>query len=79
MLETSVPGVFAIGDVRCGSVKRIGGAMRSRAPVVTCATRIPGFSTGSQCIASAHIVGDAGALRDVAAQRGCNVSASSRA
>ena len=26
-LETSVPGVFAIGDVRAGSVKRVGGAI----------------------------------------------------
>jgi thioredoxin reductase (NADPH) len=28
-LETSRPGVFAIGDVRSGSVKRVGGAIRS--------------------------------------------------
>src|SRR6266446_2598692 len=33
-LETSVPGVFAIGDVRCGSVKRIGGAIGEGAAVV---------------------------------------------
>src|SRR6201747_1224614 len=26
-LETSVPGVFAVGDVRSGSVKRVGGAI----------------------------------------------------
>src|SRR5258707_13025027 len=26
-LQTSVPGVFAIGDVRAGSVKRVGGAI----------------------------------------------------
>lgn len=29
-LETSVPGVFAIGDVRGGSVKRVGSAIGER-------------------------------------------------
>ena len=33
MLQTSVPGVFAIGDVRSGSVKRIGGAIGEGAQV----------------------------------------------
>ena len=33
-LETSVAGVFAIGDVRCGSVKRVGGAIGEGAVVV---------------------------------------------
>jgi thioredoxin reductase (NADPH) len=33
-LETSVPGVFAIGDVRSGSVKRVGGAIGEGATVV---------------------------------------------
>ena len=33
-LETSVPGVFAAGDVRSGSVKRIGGAIGEGAAVV---------------------------------------------
>jgi thioredoxin reductase (NADPH) len=33
-LETSVPGVFAIGDVRSGSVKRVGGAIGEGAQVV---------------------------------------------
>src|SRR5437762_4028730 len=33
-LETSVPGVFAVGDVRSGSVKRVGGAIGERAQVV---------------------------------------------
>ncbi|HEY1904742.1 MAG TPA: NAD(P)/FAD-dependent oxidoreductase, partial [Myxococcaceae bacterium] len=33
-LETSVSGVFAIGDVRCGSVKRVGGAIGEGAVVV---------------------------------------------
>jgi thioredoxin reductase (NADPH) len=33
-LETSVPGVFAIGDVRSGSVKRVGGAIGEGAAAV---------------------------------------------
>jgi thioredoxin reductase (NADPH) len=33
-LETSVSGVFAIGDVRAGSVKRVGGAIGEGAQVV---------------------------------------------
>jgi thioredoxin reductase (NADPH) len=33
-LETSVPGIFAIGDVRSGSVKRVGGAIGEGAAVV---------------------------------------------
>jgi thioredoxin reductase (NADPH) len=33
-LETSVPGVFAVGDVRCGSVKRVGGAIGEGAAAV---------------------------------------------
>jgi thioredoxin reductase (NADPH) len=33
-LETSLPGVFAVGDVRCGSVKRVGGAIGEGAAVV---------------------------------------------
>jgi thioredoxin reductase (NADPH) len=33
-LETNVPGVFAIGDVRSGSVKRVGGAIGEGAAVV---------------------------------------------
>lgn len=34
-LESKVPGVFAIGDVRSGSVKRVGGAIGEGAAVVT--------------------------------------------
>src|SRR5262249_30829802 len=33
-LETSVAGVFAVGDVRCGSVKRVGAAIGEGAAVV---------------------------------------------
>jgi len=33
-LESSVPGVFAIGDVRSGSIKRVGGAIGEGAQVV---------------------------------------------
>jgi len=34
-LQTTVPGVFAIGDVRAGSVKRVGGAIGEGAAVVS--------------------------------------------
>jgi thioredoxin reductase (NADPH) len=34
LLETSVPGVFAVGDVRSGSVKRVGAAIGEGAQVV---------------------------------------------
>jgi thioredoxin reductase (NADPH) len=34
-LSTTVPGIFAIGDVRAGSVKRVGGAIGEGAAVVT--------------------------------------------
>jgi len=34
ILQTSVPGVFAVGDVRSGSVKRVGGAIGEGAQVV---------------------------------------------
>ena len=34
LLETSVPGVYAVGDVRSGSVKRVGGAIGEGAQVV---------------------------------------------
>jgi thioredoxin reductase (NADPH) len=33
-LETGVPGIFAVGDVRCGSVKRVGAAIGEGAAVV---------------------------------------------
>jgi len=33
-LQTSVPGIFAIGDVRAGSVKRVGAAIGEGAAVV---------------------------------------------
>jgi thioredoxin reductase (NADPH) len=33
-LETSIPGVFAVGDVRAGSVKRVGGAIGEGAAAV---------------------------------------------
>jgi thioredoxin reductase (NADPH) len=34
LLETNLPGVFAIGDVRCGSVKRVAAAVGDGAQVV---------------------------------------------
>ncbi|WOH82483.1 FAD-dependent oxidoreductase [Bradyrhizobium sp. BEA-2-5] len=45
LLETTVPGVYAVGDVRSGSVKRVGGAI----------------GEGAQVVASLHgYLGDAG-------------------
>ncbi|WP_443033350.1 FAD-dependent oxidoreductase [Streptomyces sp. CS62] len=35
-METSVPGVFAVGDVRSGSVKRVGAAVGEGAAVAQC-------------------------------------------
>ena len=34
-LETGVEGIFAVGDVRCGSVKRVGAAIGEGAAVVS--------------------------------------------
>ena len=45
MFETSVPGVFAVGDVRSGSVKRVASAVGEGSVVIsTCTTtsRLPG-------------------------------------
>jgi thioredoxin reductase (NADPH) len=44
-LETSVPGVFAVGDVRSGSVKRVGGAIGEGAQVVAALHGYLGDST----------------------------------
>ena len=41
-LETSLPGVFAIGDVRCGSIKRVAAAVGEGAQVVAAAARLSG-------------------------------------
>ncbi len=48
-LETSVPGVFAIGDVRSGSVKRVGGAIGEGAAVVA---QIHAFLARSEALES---------------------------
>jgi thioredoxin reductase (NADPH) len=39
-LETSVPGVLAAGDIRAGSVKRVGFAVGDGSLAVTCAHRL---------------------------------------
>src|SRR6202046_1219938 len=44
VLETSVPGVFAVGDVRSGSVKRVGGAIGEGAQVVAAIHNFLGHS-----------------------------------
>jgi thioredoxin reductase (NADPH) len=45
-LESSVPGVFAVGDVRSGSVKRVGGAIGEGAQVVAAIHNFLGHSPG---------------------------------
>ena len=47
-LESSVPGVFAVGDVRSGSVKRVGGAIGEGAAAVA---QIHQYLSGSQTVA----------------------------
>ncbi|RYX89210.1 MAG: cyclic nucleotide-binding domain-containing protein [Bradyrhizobiaceae bacterium] len=44
-LQTSVPGIFAIGDVRAGSVKRVGGAIGEGAQVVASLHALLGDAT----------------------------------
>jgi thioredoxin reductase (NADPH) len=45
-LESSVPGVFAVGDVRSGSVKRVGGAIGEGAQVVAAIHNFLGHPQG---------------------------------
>ena len=45
-LESSVPGVFAVGDVRSGSVKRVGGAIGEGAAVVAAIHKSLAHSSG---------------------------------
>jgi thioredoxin reductase (NADPH) len=45
-LESSVPGVFAVGDVRSGSVKRVGGAIGEGAQVVAAIHNFRSHSEG---------------------------------
>ena len=45
-LESSVPGVFAVGDVRSGSVKRVGGAIGEGAAVVAAIHSFLGHAHG---------------------------------
>jgi len=52
-LQTSVPGVFAIGDVRAGSVKRVGGAIGEGAAVVSQIHAYLARRRSSQSVASA--------------------------
>lgn len=47
-LESSVPGVFAVGDVRSGSVKRVGGAIGEGAAAVA---QIHQYLSGAQSVA----------------------------
>ena len=47
LLETSLPGVFAIGDVRSGSVKRVAAAVGEGAQVVAA---LHGFLAPSEIV-----------------------------
>jgi thioredoxin reductase (NADPH) len=47
-LESSIPGVFAVGDVRSGSVKRVGGAIGEGAQVVAAIHNFLARSQGPQ-------------------------------
>jgi thioredoxin reductase (NADPH) len=40
LLETSVPGIFAVGDVRCGSVKRVASAVGEGSVCVSLVHRV---------------------------------------
>ena len=53
-LETSVPGVFAVGDVRSGSVKRVAAAVGEGAQVVA-ALHAYLAQTGSDAVAPATV------------------------
>ena len=52
-LECSVPGVFAIGDVRAGSVKRVAAAVGEGAAVVAQVHRYLAVQAESQAAAAA--------------------------
>src|SRR6202023_2091350 len=41
LLETSLPGVFAVGDVRCGNVKRVASAVGEGSIAVSFVHRAP--------------------------------------
>lgn len=47
-LQTSIPGVFAVGDVRSGSVKRVGGAIGEGAQVVAALHGYLGSALGTK-------------------------------
>jgi thioredoxin reductase (NADPH) len=53
-LETTLPGIFAIGDVRSGSVKRVAGAVGEGAQVMAAIHRYLGASAGETAVAARH-------------------------
>ena len=53
-LETTVPGVFAVGDVRSGSVKRVGGAIGEGAQVVAALHGFLGDAGKAGALGSQH-------------------------
>lgn len=53
MLETNLPGVFAVGDVRCGSVKRVAAAVGEGSACVQAVHRVLGEEVPSNVLKSA--------------------------
>ena len=64
---TSVPGVFAVGDVRSGSVKRVGGAIGEGAAVVA---QIHGFLDNMKAAARPNTLSAAREQRRVRSRGG---------
>ena len=62
-LETSVPGVFAVGDVRAGSVKRAGGASGEGAAGIAPSLQHLAFSRSLNSFRRAGTNAEASALR----------------
>jgi thioredoxin reductase (NADPH) len=54
LLETSRPGVFAIGDVRSGSVKRVAASVGEGAQVVAALHAFLGNADGERSIIGGH-------------------------
>jgi thioredoxin reductase (NADPH) len=56
-METSVPGVFAVGDVRAGSVKRVASAARAGAIAVQLVHEYLGEERGWPQVARGYYCG----------------------
>jgi thioredoxin reductase (NADPH) len=56
-LETGIEGIFAVGDVRCGSVKRVGAAIGEGAAVVAQLHAYLARRTAASAAAGANAIG----------------------